>query len=197
MARPRRRPLCEPDEPTEFDTAEKNPVNFAILTTKVNNAVSHVHDRMPVILPFGREKGWLPPTTTGALLLTALPRRTPHLLSRHTQNEPRHLQRPGSHLPPRSVDRRVIEAKVGKNFSSLGNPTSASASRNSGEKSVESQFDADYWHEIAEEARTVAQAMADLTAKRHMHFIAQAYERLADHGERIARRNREVRVSKI
>jgi putative SOS response-associated peptidase YedK len=43
--------------PTEFDTAEKNPVNFAILTSKANDAVSHVHDRMPVIRPLGREKG--------------------------------------------------------------------------------------------------------------------------------------------
>ena len=53
-------------EPTEFDTAEKNPVNFAILTTKANVAVSHIHDRMPVILPVGREKEWLPPTPTCA-----------------------------------------------------------------------------------------------------------------------------------
>jgi putative SOS response-associated peptidase YedK len=29
-------------EPTEFDTAEKNPVNFAILTTKANEEVSHI-----------------------------------------------------------------------------------------------------------------------------------------------------------
>jgi putative SOS response-associated peptidase YedK len=43
-------------EPTEFDTAEKNPVDFAILTTKANEAVAHIHDRMPVILPLGREK---------------------------------------------------------------------------------------------------------------------------------------------
>jgi len=48
-------------EPTEFDTAEKNPVNFAILTTKANEAVAHIHDRMPVILPLGREKSWLTP----------------------------------------------------------------------------------------------------------------------------------------
>jgi putative SOS response-associated peptidase YedK len=49
-------------EPTEFDTAEKNPVNFAILTTKANEAVAHIHERMPVILPLGREKNWLPPS---------------------------------------------------------------------------------------------------------------------------------------
>jgi hypothetical protein len=35
-------------EPTEYDTPEKNPVNFAILTTKANDAVSHIHERMPV-----------------------------------------------------------------------------------------------------------------------------------------------------
>jgi putative SOS response-associated peptidase YedK len=37
-------------EPTGYDTAEKNPVNFAILTTKANDAVRHIHERMPVIL---------------------------------------------------------------------------------------------------------------------------------------------------
>jgi putative SOS response-associated peptidase YedK len=46
-------------EPTEFETAEKNLVNFAILTTKANEATSHIHDRMPVILPLGRERSWL------------------------------------------------------------------------------------------------------------------------------------------
>lgn len=60
-------------EPTEFETAEKNPVNFAILTTKANEAVSHIHERMPVILPLGREKGWLPPTPTGEQFLTPFP----------------------------------------------------------------------------------------------------------------------------
>jgi putative SOS response-associated peptidase YedK len=37
-------------EPAGFDTAEKNPVNFAILTTKANEAAAHIHERMPVIL---------------------------------------------------------------------------------------------------------------------------------------------------
>jgi SOS response associated peptidase (SRAP) len=40
-------------EPTEFETAEKIQVNFATLTTKANEAVAHIHDRMPVILPLG------------------------------------------------------------------------------------------------------------------------------------------------
>jgi len=81
-------------EPMEFDTAEKNPVNFAILTIKANDAVSHIHDRMPVILPLGREKEWLPPTPTGAHfippisaeLLTSYPV-TPKM-NRATFNEP-------------------------------------------------------------------------------------------------------------
>jgi len=60
-------------EPTEFDTAEKNPVNFAILTTKANEAVNHIHDRMPVLLPLGREKEWLPPTPTGTQFLPPFP----------------------------------------------------------------------------------------------------------------------------
>jgi hypothetical protein len=55
-------------EPTVFDTAEKNPANFAILTTKANEAVSYIHDRMPVILPLGREKEWLPPNPTGMFI---------------------------------------------------------------------------------------------------------------------------------
>jgi putative SOS response-associated peptidase YedK len=55
-------------EPTEFDTAEKNPVNFAILRTKADEAVAHVHDRMPVILPLGHEKSWLPPNPSGMFM---------------------------------------------------------------------------------------------------------------------------------
>jgi putative SOS response-associated peptidase YedK len=60
-------------EPTEFDTAEKNPVNFAILTTKANEAVSYIHERMPVILPLGHEKKWLPPNPTGAYFFPLFP----------------------------------------------------------------------------------------------------------------------------
>jgi putative SOS response-associated peptidase YedK len=55
-------------ESTEFDTAEKDPVNFAILMTKANEAVVHIHDRMPVILPLGHEKSWLPPNATGMFM---------------------------------------------------------------------------------------------------------------------------------
>jgi len=60
-------------EPTEFDTAEKNPVNFAILTTKANEAVSHSHDRVPVILLLGRENEWLPPTPMGSYFFPPFP----------------------------------------------------------------------------------------------------------------------------
>jgi hypothetical protein len=59
-----------------------------------------------------------------------------------------------------------------------------------GKNIVESKFDPDYWRERAEEARTLAQAMTHPVAKRHMHFIAQAYERLADHAECAARHKR-------
>src|SRR5215472_17631612 len=41
--------------------AEKCPVNFAILMTKANETIIHIHNRMSVILPLGREKEWLPP----------------------------------------------------------------------------------------------------------------------------------------
>jgi hypothetical protein len=81
-----------------------------------------------------------------------------------------------------------------KNFSSGGNPAITPALQQieapRGEKSVEAQYDADYWRKRADEAHSVALAMADPAAKRHMHFIAQAYERLADHAERTARRKR-------
>ena len=60
-------------EPTGFDTAEKNPVNFAILTTKANEAVSHIHDRMPVILPLGRENQWLQPNPSGQFFMPDFP----------------------------------------------------------------------------------------------------------------------------
>jgi putative SOS response-associated peptidase YedK len=56
-----------------FDTAEKNPVNFAILTTAANDAVRHIHDRMPVILPLGREQNWLPPNAPGMFFIPEFP----------------------------------------------------------------------------------------------------------------------------
>ena len=58
---------------TGYDTAEKNPVNFAILTTKPNDAVRHIHERMPVILPLGREKNWLPPNPSGMFIFPEFP----------------------------------------------------------------------------------------------------------------------------
>jgi putative SOS response-associated peptidase YedK len=60
-------------EPDGFETAEKNPVNFAILTTKANEAVAHIHDQMPVILPLRREKSWLPPNPTGMFMFYRIP----------------------------------------------------------------------------------------------------------------------------
>jgi Flp pilus assembly pilin Flp len=53
---------------------------------------------------------------------------------------------------------------------------------------VQSQYDADYWRQRAEEARAAAQSMILPAAKREMHFIAQAYERLADRAELAAGR---------
>jgi putative SOS response-associated peptidase YedK len=65
-------------EPTAFETAEKNPVNFAILTTAATDAVRHIHDRMPVILPLHHEKNWLPPTPSGQFYFPPFP---PELLT--------------------------------------------------------------------------------------------------------------------
>ena len=45
----------------QFEAAEKGPVTFAILTTKANEVMQSIHDRMPVILPLGKEKNWLAP----------------------------------------------------------------------------------------------------------------------------------------
>jgi putative SOS response-associated peptidase YedK len=60
-------------EATGFETAEKNPVNFAILTTKANEAVSYIHERMPVILQLGSEKGWLTSNTPGPFFMPEFP----------------------------------------------------------------------------------------------------------------------------
>jgi putative SOS response-associated peptidase YedK len=49
---------------TGYDTAEKNPLTFAIPTIKANDAVRHIHERMPVI-------SWLPPDPSG--MFTFLP----------------------------------------------------------------------------------------------------------------------------
>src|SRR5262249_20968857 len=60
-------------EPTKFETAEPNPVNFAILITAANEATRHIHDRMPVILPLGAEKNWLTPTVSGTPFIPEFP----------------------------------------------------------------------------------------------------------------------------
>ena len=88
-------------EPTSFDTAEKSPVNFAILTTKANEAVSYIHERMPVILPLGREKQWLQTNPAGQMFMPQFP---PELLTSYpvtpkmnkaTFNIPEAIQRRG------------------------------------------------------------------------------------------------------
>src|SRR6478735_6727230 len=79
-------------KPTEFDTAEKNPV-IAILTTQANDAVSYIHDRMPVILPLGCEKNWL---------RAKIPARTPHQRPRH----------PHSHRAPRTRNRCMMSTTI-------------------------------------------------------------------------------------
>jgi putative SOS response-associated peptidase YedK len=48
--------------------AENGPVTFAILTTTANEIMQPIHERMPVILPLGREKNWLPPNPSGLFL---------------------------------------------------------------------------------------------------------------------------------
>jgi putative SOS response-associated peptidase YedK len=89
-------------EPTEFETAEKNPVNFAILTTKANEAVAHIHERKPVILALGREKAWLPPDPTGMFMFPRIPAELLTSYPVTPQDEPRLLQLPRSSRTPRT-----------------------------------------------------------------------------------------------
>jgi hypothetical protein len=56
-------------------------------------------------------------------------------------------------------------------------------------------YDADFWRERAEEARSVAASMIRAETKREMEIIALAYERLADHAERTAGRRAKTRKS--
>src|SRR2546429_9874155 len=46
----------------QIGDAENTVVTFAILTTTANEIMQPIHERMPVILPLGREKDWLPPS---------------------------------------------------------------------------------------------------------------------------------------
>jgi putative SOS response-associated peptidase YedK len=55
------------------ETAEKLPVRFAILTTTANEIMQPIHERMPVILPLGREKNWLPSNPSGMFVFPEFP----------------------------------------------------------------------------------------------------------------------------
>jgi putative SOS response-associated peptidase YedK len=57
----------------EFGQAESAPVTFAILTTAANEIMRLIHERMPVILPLGREKNWLPPNPSGMFVSPPFP----------------------------------------------------------------------------------------------------------------------------
>ena len=48
--------------------------------------------------------------------------------------------------------------------------------------------DADFWRKRAERARATAESMTAPSAKRDMQLIAEAYDQIADHAERTARR---------
>ena len=56
------------------------------------------------------------------------------------------------------------------------------------EGTMQPSSDADIWRKRAEKARATAEAMTAPSAKRDMQLIAAAYERLADHAERTAKR---------
>jgi putative SOS response-associated peptidase YedK len=48
-------------------------INFAILTTEANDAVRPIHNRMPLILPLGKEKNWLATTPSGMTIFPPFP----------------------------------------------------------------------------------------------------------------------------
>jgi putative SOS response-associated peptidase YedK len=49
------------------------PARFAIITTQANELVQQVHRRMPVIVPRGSEKAWLPATPSGMTIFPPTP----------------------------------------------------------------------------------------------------------------------------
>ena len=57
----------------QFGEAENTTVTFAILTTTANEIMQPIHERMPVILPLGREKNWLPPNPSGMFVFPPFP----------------------------------------------------------------------------------------------------------------------------
>jgi putative SOS response-associated peptidase YedK len=53
--------------------SDRAPVTFAILTTEANDVMQPIHDRMPVILPLGHEKAWLPASPSGMTVFPPFP----------------------------------------------------------------------------------------------------------------------------
>jgi putative SOS response-associated peptidase YedK len=51
----------------------ESPFNFAILTTAANDTVRPIHNRMPLILPLGKEKNWLAATPSGTTIFPPFP----------------------------------------------------------------------------------------------------------------------------
>jgi putative SOS response-associated peptidase YedK len=57
----------------QIGEAENTLVTFAILTTTANEIMRPIHERMPVILPLGNEKNWLPPNPSGMVIFPPFP----------------------------------------------------------------------------------------------------------------------------
>ena len=60
-------------ESDRFEGAEHGLVSFAILTTVANEVMQPIHERMPVILPLGREKKWLPGSAASMVVFPPFP----------------------------------------------------------------------------------------------------------------------------
>jgi putative SOS response-associated peptidase YedK len=57
----------------QLGDAESTTVTFAILTTTANELMQPIHEGMPVILPLGHEKQWLPPNPSGMVIFPPFP----------------------------------------------------------------------------------------------------------------------------
>jgi SOS response associated peptidase (SRAP) len=92
--------------------AENTTVTFAILTTAANDIMQPIHDRIPVILPLGREKNWLPPNPSGMFIFPPLRVGADDRLPRHTENEPRLIQQSRSYRATRGDHCRVVGVRA-------------------------------------------------------------------------------------
>jgi putative SOS response-associated peptidase YedK len=86
----------------QIGDAENTTATFAILTTAANELVQPIHERMPVILPLGREKNWLPPNPSGMFVFPPFPSELMTAYPVTPKMSKAKLQLPRSNPPPRT-----------------------------------------------------------------------------------------------